>query len=65
LSVQSARARFTNANDETFLPMHKATRFRDVFLKAAKVIFQSHAVLTRWPGRMCGSNKNPDQEDAT
>jgi hypothetical protein len=31
--------------------MHQATRFGDVFLKAAKVVLLSHTVLTRWPGK--------------
>jgi hypothetical protein len=41
--------------------MHHATRFSDVFLNTAKVILLSHTVLTRWPHKLCGSNKNPDQ----
>jgi hypothetical protein len=28
--------------------MHAATRFSDVFLNTAKVIFLSHTALTRW-----------------
>jgi hypothetical protein len=61
VSIQSARARRAYANNETLLPMHQATGFSDVYLKAAKVILLSHTVLTRWPSKMCSSNENPDQ----
>jgi hypothetical protein len=52
LRVPCAGAGRLNTNYETLLPVHHTTCLDDVFLDAAKVIFQAHAKLTCRVGKM-------------
>jgi hypothetical protein len=52
LGIPCADSGGLNTNYEALLSVHHATCFGDVFLDVTKVIFQAHAKLTRWAGKM-------------
>jgi len=46
LGIPCARARTTQTDYETLLALHYASRFGDVLINTAKVIFEAHGFLS-------------------